>query len=170
MSSISGLPEELLEVLGSLITQDMKPTCSLRRSSGQITVLGNGQPYFTPKPLHTKLCNVICHHLQNSKLNLQIGVNHVRRKNPLRTGNVTTWELRLIKWRASRHGKHSLMLPNQFPWKMAQSLYPPHLPLQLEISVWITPPFLWNMKTIVLHKCHQPCWLESHVQPLQTVQ
>ncbi len=39
MSSISGLPEELLEVLGLLITQDMKPTWSLRRSSGQMSVL-----------------------------------------------------------------------------------------------------------------------------------
>ncbi len=39
MSSIFGSPEELLEVLGSLITQDMKPTWSLRRSSGQISVL-----------------------------------------------------------------------------------------------------------------------------------
>ncbi len=49
MSSISGLPEDLLEVLGSLTTQDMKPTWSLRRSSGQISVLVKGTTKFSAK-------------------------------------------------------------------------------------------------------------------------
>ncbi len=34
-----GLPEELLEVLSSLLTQDMKPTWSLSQSFGQVSVL-----------------------------------------------------------------------------------------------------------------------------------
>ncbi len=151
MSRISGLPEELLEVLGSLITQDMKPTQSLRRSSGQISVFMKQTTKFRAKTTSHKA--VQCDSPSFTKLqigDLDIHTDRIPHQSVVITKSTHRSEpgkkkkspstrkrdhLGLIKWRTSRHGKHHSNAPKL-----------PHLPLPLEISLWIAQPFLWNMK------------------------
>ncbi len=123
MSSISGLPEELLRVLGSLITQDMKPTWSLRRSSGQLSVLVKWTTKFRAKTTSHKA--VQCDSPPFTKLqtgDLDIHTDRIPYQSVVITKSTRRIEpgkkrlkkspstrkrdhLRLIKWRASRHGK-----------------------------------------------------------------
>ncbi len=127
MSSISGLPEHLLEVLGSLITQDMKPTWSLRRSSGQISVLVKWTTKFRIKTTSHKAMQ--CDLPSFTKLQtgeLDIHTDRIPHQSVVITKSTCRSEpgkkkkspstrkrdhLRLIKWRASRHGKQQSNAP-----------------------------------------------------------
>ncbi len=119
--------------MGSLITQDMKPTWSLRRSSEQISVLVKWTTKFRAKTTSHKA--VQCDSPSFTKLqtgDLDIHTDRIAHESVVITKSTHRSEpdkkkkspstrkrdhLRLIKWRASRHGKQQSNAPKSIPWE-----------------------------------------------------